>query len=280
MPDARPERSGVVANTPWVQDRERLERDLRSEPYPSLLHDLKRQNPSFKHFHSWDDVIVIMRAASVKDPRTDEILKPIFGAYGDDGDPRWRTVLLALFWRKLERIHGFKSHWDADPEALWTNTTWAFLETIDRIDLQTRPERLGQKILNDTIVRLRSQYRREWDWQNSIVDPSDSEDEDKDEDGDEPPVRLETLMGGRRAIEFDQVELQHDQEAEIRRLRRYVSQRLISESEFFLIVGTLIYGSSLVEYAENSGISYETVKKRSQRAMARIDRLREASKNF
>jgi len=262
----------------WEQDRERLERELRSEPYPSLLQNLKRQNPSFREFDCWGEVIVIMRATSVKDPRTDEILKPIIGAYHDDRGPEWRTVLLALFWRALERIRIFKSHLDADPEALWTNTTWAFLETIDRIDLQTRPDRLGQKIFNDTIHRLHDGYRREWDWENSIVDPSDRENEDDDEG--KGGNRLETLMGGQEAVEFGDVELRHDQEAEITRLRGYVSKGLLSEPDFFLIVGTRIYGASLSEYVEDQMLDYETAKKRRQRAEAMIRRLERKQKNL
>jgi hypothetical protein len=267
-----------VSSTSWEQDRKRLERELRSEPYPSLLQNLKRQNPSFREFDSWDEIIVIMRATSVKDPRTDEILKPIFGAYRDGRDPGWRTILLALFWRELERIHGFKSHWDADPEALWANTTWAFLETIDRINLQTRPDRLGQKIFNDTIHRLHDGYRREWDWENSIVDPSDWENEDDDEG--KAGNRLETLMGGREAVEFGDVELRHDQEVEIKCLRAYVSRGLISEPDFFLIVGTRIYGASLSDYVEDQGLDYESAKKRRQRAEATIRRLERKQKNL
>ena len=262
----------------WAQDRERLERDLRGEPYSSLLQNLKRQNSPLGQFNFWDDVIAFMRATAAKDPRTDEVLRPIFAAYHDDRDPEWRTVLLALFWRALERIRIFKSHWDADADALWANTTWAFLETIDRIDLQTRPDRLGQKIVNDTIHRLHDGYRREWDWENSIVDPSDRENEDDDEG--KAGNRLETLMGGREAVEFGDVELRHDQEVEIKCLRAYVSRGLISEPDFFLIVGTRIYGASLSDYVEDQGLDYESAKKRRQRAEATIRRLERKQKNL
>jgi hypothetical protein len=247
------------------EERRSLERELTGGDYRVLLQRLETNNASYGRFESWAEVIAFMRAIPANDPRTDEVLKAIFCAYRDDRDPRWRTILLTIFWPELECIHHFKRRWDPDLEALWTNTTWAFLQTIDGIDVRSRPERLGQKIFNDTLHRLHDAYRQEWNWVNRIVVPKTEEGEGQD--------GLESLMGGQEAVEFAEVDLQQNQEVEIRRLRRFVSRGLISEAGFLVIVGTRIYGNSLSEFAGDHGLDYETAKKRRQRVEAKIRRL-------
>jgi hypothetical protein len=199
-----------------------------------------------------------MRAGSSRDPRKDDILRPIFGAHGEDQDPRWRTILLVIFWPGLEGIHRKKQHWDPAPDTLWSNITWGFLETVCRIDTRERPNRLVQKIINDTIHRLYGEYRHEW----RRVEREVSLETDE----------FERLAGGDEGLEMAAVELLDEKEFEVRELKRYLASGVISEADFFLALGTIVYGASLSEYSEQAGLSYETVKKRRQRLEAKIRR--------
>jgi len=197
-----------------------------------------------------------MRRGSAQDPRKDEVLRPILVAHREDGDRRWRTVLLALFWPGLASIHGQKRSWDLDQEELWHNIVWVFLEVVCRLDPAKRPDRLVQKIYNDTIHHLHDEYRHRW---NRASHESGVEDE-----------RLVVLAGGAEGMDIDDLVLREAQEVELRRLRGYVALGLLSEPDLYLLVGTRVYGRPLRDCAAEIGLRYQAAKKRRQRAEANI----------
>lgn len=112
------------------RDRERLEQEIQSKEYEELLIGLQLSTPFLRRFTGWGDAIAFMRSGSSRDPRKDEILRPIFKAHAEDSDPRWRTILMTIFWPALKSIHSKKRHWDKDPDELWSNTCWIFLKII------------------------------------------------------------------------------------------------------------------------------------------------------
>ena len=97
---------------PRQEDRERLEQDLQRRTYQTLLRTLQRTHRFHRRFQTWADVVAFMRHGTSTDPRKDEVLRPIFEAHAQGKDPRWRVILLAIFWPGLESIHGQKRHWD------------------------------------------------------------------------------------------------------------------------------------------------------------------------
>lgn len=233
------------------QDRARLEQELRTNEYQELLGDLHRRNPFLRQFATWTDVIAFMR-----DPRKDEVLRPIFTAHSLDQDPRWRTILLVIFWPGLESIYWKKRLWDRDPDDLWQNIVWTFLKIICRIDLNHRPNRLFQKVLNDTVHHLHDEYRCLWDISNGEFSV-------------EMDV-LEVLAGGAEWNPTAAIELREEKEIAIRRLRGHVEASRITEADYLLLVGTRVYGKPVVDYARENGLAYQAVKKRRQRIEAAI----------
>jgi len=246
---------------PRDEDRERLEQDLQASAYQALLRKLQREHLFFRSFRTWADVIAFMRNGTSTDPRKDEILRPIFAAHAEDEDPRWRAVLLAIFWPGLESIHFQKRGWDVDPEERWQNITWTFLKVVCRIDVHQRPERLVQKVFNDTVHHLHDEYRRVWNRTNRefIADPEE----------------IEALAGGTDGIDTSGIELREAQEIEIERLRLHLDAGRITEADFLLLVGTRVYSQSIAEYAREAGLDYQVAKKRRQRAEAVIRRFEE-----
>jgi hypothetical protein len=240
------------------RDCERLERELRTNDYQNLLERLQRNKPFLQQFRTWADVIAFMRSGTSTDPRKDEILRPIFEAHTQDKDPHWRAILLVIFWPGLESIYFQKRRWDADPRERWQNITWAFLQVLCRIDVRQRHDRLVQKVFNDTVHRLYDEYRRTWNRTNRelATDPED----------------IEALAGGVDGIDFTGIELREAQEIETQRLREHLQADRISEADFFLLVGTRVYGQSVADYAREAGLDYQTTKKRRQRAEAVIGR--------
>jgi hypothetical protein len=242
-------------------DRRNLQLELATEHYRQLLRTLQRKEPFFRRFNDWKDVIAFMRQGTSHNPQKDEILRPIFKAHDEDQDPGWRTILTAIFWPALESIHWKKRGWDPDPDDRWENILWVFVEVICRIDVTKRPCRLVQKVFNDTVHRLHDEYRREWVHMEREKATEASQ--------------LEDLAPRAEDIGFAAIELRDAQEAEIRRLQQHMQEGRISEADFFLLVGTRVYGHSVADYAREARLGYQVAKKRRQRAEATIRRFEE-----
>ncbi len=253
-----------MSTSPWQRDREALEGELGTTAYGTLLQGLKRKAPFFKRFKTWAEVLAFMREGRSDDPRKDKVLRPIFRAHMEDGDPRWRQVLTVIFWPGLESIHRQKRHWDPNPEDRWQNIHWAFLEVLCRTDVEKRLHRLVQKVFNQTVRRLYGEYSRKWrrTGHESLMDPED----------------LDRLPDA-ESIGSTSAELREAQEAALRRLRRYLDRGHISEAGFLLLVGTRVYDKSLAQCAREVGLSYEAAKKRRQRAEATIASIQQDAVN-
>ncbi|GAB4240868.1 MAG: hypothetical protein OHK0028_19150 [Deltaproteobacteria bacterium] len=243
------------------RDREQLERELGTRECGRLLEDLRCTNSFFRRFASWADVIAFMRTGTSDDPRKDEVLRPILAAHAEEADPRWRTVLLLIFRPGLLSLHSRKRYWDKDPEELWHNITWTFLEVLSRIDVARRPERLVQKIVNDTAHRLHDEYRRIWDRLEREENPGAGSLDSLAARPEEDPYRL--------CLEREA------QELEIRRFRAHVEAGRITEADFHLIVGTRVYGKQIADCAREMGLAYQAARKRRQRAEEAIRRFYE-----
>jgi len=247
------------------QDRERLEREVGGETYTSLLLKLQETDAFLRRFRTWADTIVFMREGTSNDPRKDEVLRPILKAHAADKDPRWRSVLLAIFWPGLDSIANRKAAWDADADERWQNVVWAFLQTVCKLAPAKRPHRFVQKIINDTFHRFYEAYWRSWNRSEREVatDPKQFQDI---ADGDDPFV--------------DQIDRRFKQDAEIKRLQEHMKAGRISEADFLLLIGTRVYGKSAAEYAREIGVNGELTRKRRLRAEAAIRKFEKNLQNM
>lgn len=237
------------------RDRERLEQEVATAAYTSLLGDLQKTNTFLRTFKDWSGVIAFMRRGTSHDPAKDAILLPILQAHAADRDPRWRTILLVVFWPGLESIWRRRRHWDADPEARWANVTWVLLRAVCRLDPSRRSTRLVQRLINDVFHGLYDEYRQAWDHslRQVATDP-------------------ELLTEMHRASDaWDAAaDLRDEQAARIEHLQAHRDAGRLSEADFLLLVGLHVYGRSLSDCALESGLSYEATKKRAQRSLRSI----------
>lgn len=234
----------------------RLEQELQGAEYETLLRKLKEKAPFFRRFDTWADVMDFMRDGVSNDRLTDEVLRPIFDAHAESGDHRWRTILLVIFWPGLESIHWRKQGWDADIEERWQNIVWTFLKVVCRIDISRRPDRLVQKVINDTVHHLHDEYRKIWKIKCMEITFED--------DG------VEFMVGDSEEIDYAHIALRYAQRAEIRRLKKHMDESRISEGDYLMLVGTRVYGKPLLDYSLERGLDYEAAKKRRLRAEAAI----------
>lgn len=256
---------------PRHEDRERLEQEIRGSAYQELLQELQRHHLFFHQFRTWGEVIAFMRGGTSRDPGKDRVLRPIFQSHAEDADPRWRTILMAIFWPGLVSIHFKKRFWDRDPDERWQNIVWTFIQVLCRIDVKRRPARLTQKVYNDTVHHLYDEYRRIW---HRTKRTTSIEREDLQALSDKEV--FEAFAGKVDCcVNFAGLALREQMETEIRRLREHMEAGRISDADFLLLVGTKVYGTSLSDYARGVGMDYQVAKKRRQRAEATIKRFEE-----
>lgn len=239
-------------------DRKRLEREILDDEYQELLVGLGKEHPFLRGFADWGDVVAFMRSGPSRDPAKDAVLLPILRAHARDRDPRWRTILLVIFWPALESILRQKRHWDTDPDELWANIVWIFLQVVCRLDPSRRASRLSQKLFNDTVHRLHDEYRRAWSRAKREFAAT--------------PDEVDAIAGGIEWTGFAGIDLRDAQEHAIARLRQHADAGRISEADYLLLAGTRVYGRSVTDYAREAGLDYQVAKKRRQRAEAAIRR--------
>jgi hypothetical protein len=237
-------------------DRRGLEHEIRKHAYQELLQQLQQRDQRFRGFADWRELVGFMQNGQLRDLSKDTILLPIIQAHVVDRDARWRTILLAIFWRALESILRKKRHWDNDPDQLWGNTYWSFMQAICRLDPAQRPSRLAQKLSNDTIHRLHRLYRRNWDHARRQIS-TDSDD-------------MATKYATKTERSAAAIELGEEQELRITQFQAYRRSGQIDDVEFLLLVGKHVYGHSIATDAGAAGLTYEAAKKRQQRAIKAI----------
>jgi hypothetical protein len=240
-----------MADSSRTHEWARIESEIQGLGYQQMLHELTRDQLVMRHLDTWTEVVNFMRKGGSDDPAKNQILRCIFQAHCADQNPRWRTVLLAIFWPALISIHWQKRHWDADPENRWQNIIWTFLRVICRLNPVLRPERLVQKVFNDTVHYLHDEYRCQWDQSTSeaVMDPEDMSE-----------------LQGEADIDYTAIESRLSQAKEIERLRVHYEENRLHEEDFLLLIGTRVYGQSMSDYAKAAGLNYQTAKKRRQRA--------------
>jgi hypothetical protein len=243
------------------QDRRYHEQELQKSEYQQALEHLQRKEPLVRQFRTWSEFIAFMREGTSSDPLKEEALLAILKTHAADRDPRWRAVLLAVFWPGLDSIFNRKKRWDTDADERWQNVQWAFLQTVCKLDISRRTDRLVQRIVNGTIHRLHDEYRRVW----KLAEREVATD----------PEQLEECLDGGEEIDFDAMDRRSKQEAEIKRLREHAEAGRISEADFLLLVGTRVYGKSAAQYAREVGISSDLARKRRLRAESAIRRSEE-----
>ena len=251
---------------PWRDgDREELERELQTCEYQKLLRYLQRTDCFLRQFETWADVVAFMREGTSRDPSKNRVLLPILRTHSEDQDPRWRTILLVIFWPGLKSIFYKKRRWDEEePDELWQRIFWAFHESICRIDVTRRSDHLVQRIYNTTIHRLYDEYERTWTRASREIATD--------------PGYFEAVVCGANWIDVEAIDLRAAHEQKINRLREHRDAGRISDANYPLIVGTRLYGETVAEYARRVGLNYEAAKKRRQRAEAAIRRFEESTR--
>lgn len=240
------------------RDHDRLLLALGASSYARLLQHSRESLNCLSQFESWAEVVSFMCDRQSPVERKDEVLRWILTALADSRDPRWQAPLLAFMWPALRAIQIRRRLWDPDPEELWQNILACYCHVVRTIDVNRRSERIALKLYNDTGRRLYDRYGGLWKRLRQEM-PTD-------------PETLDRVQGPGEAVVLARLEQRERQEGALARIRGHVVAGRISEQDCYLIIATRLCGTSLADYARASGISYETAKKRRQRAEAVLRR--------
>jgi hypothetical protein len=87
------------------------------------------------------------------------------------------------------------------------------------------------------------------------------------------PEILEDLARGDAEADLESFYVRDEHDRLARRLREHLDAGSIREGDYWLLVGTRLYGRSIADYARAAGLPYENLKKRRQRVEAILRRL-------
>jgi hypothetical protein len=248
---------------------------LETPYFEALFHQIRRNDPSLPERNSWSEIVPPFDGSTRADDHAGQYLRAAWQAYHGDGNPGWLTVLLSLFWSRLLlvwRRHLSKSE---DPDLLWITIQESFIDAIH----ETRASGLGCSpwalLWFATETRLRSCLRPLWVEQ---CRARSSALQIRPAKGKKAAAReVQDLADPRSRDRFHEVEEDLDRQKRERALRYCAQRGWISEAEYPLLVGLMIYGVSLRAYAESQDLDYELLKKRSQRARRKLERRRNMS---
>lgn len=247
-------------------DLTRLEREqasaVRSSACANRLVSLQGHQPEspLVAFSSWAEARRWLDKGGIWRETADQVLRPVLAAYKQRPDRAWQEILLFLFWRPLARIQWLLFELEPEPECRFSQTCWAFLHVLQRMDLKQRRRALGTKILQDVRHDARLYFAAEHA-RSRKLDPLADEIDQTDTEG-VGGVRL----GGALDAAFADVEFRHDRSWAEARLNDLVRTGQISDSESRILIGCHLYGDTLTEMAAELGLSYEAAKKIRQRA--------------
>lgn len=209
---------------------------------------------------TWKDVRRWLSEVGPREIVADAALRPLLLAFKREPNESWYSVLVYLFWTHLVQAAKRLHRLEKDPAALYSQTCWAFLRALHRLDLGRRPEGLGKKLLNDVQHDLRQFYAREQRRKHrrrAVVDVLEMN---------APENERGVVLGGEEDAAFLEKEFQHDRAWALARLKCLVRSGRLPRTDFLILIGCHLYGRTIEEMALRQGLSYQAAKQRRLRA--------------
>ncbi len=239
--------------------RHALEGDLVSETYGALFKAFSRRSSHAKQFDGWSELIASLQARVAPPDVEDAVLRDLRACYLAEPGPLWHTVLTLVYFPALSSIHAKTRRWGADPEVLWSDVHWAFLQAIMKTHPSSCPLGMARKLYDNTYEGLRRIYRKEW----------------KHARREKPSGDFNFPQGELGSPELGFAALEHRDEGAraLERLQELAKAGAFPRDDLDLFLETRVKGVALEEAARSRGISYQAAKKRCQRMAATVRQL-------
>ena len=263
----------------YFSDFDSLKLSLRTTTYERLLRWVQNEDVLLPYIEQWEEIVPDPQTGR-RDPNLHRsYLASVHDHYSQDGNPLWRTVLLALSWHDL--LWQWRKHIRDDKrekKRLWLTVLESFIEAIDSVHTVSSYPVTPTRLMRETHFRIRTQSRRLWrDKKRFKPNPfEDAETNEFDrvpaEDAGVKGYNSGLIADPRSMRGFAEVELKLYREARLRFLQYCLSKGWITEVEYHLQVGVEIYGKSIKEFNDENSGNYETTRKRFQRLQEKLPR--------
>lgn len=232
--------------------RDRLRADLAKPAFQGILQQFKAVCPIASPYTSWSSLIDGLHKLSIHSNHLQSVVESILVTHRQHRDPRWPTLLTAIFLPVLLGISRRRRNWDRDDDDRLQNLVLAFLEVIDRVDPAKRQQQLCKKIINDTGRRLYDGYRDDWDRAQCVARFAEE---------------YQAALTAPRPQFEDHQSVEIAGQKLITVLETCRRQGAVNEADLDLILQTKVHSCPLAQYARQRQLSYEGAKKRLQRAL-------------
>lgn len=214
------------------------------------------------------------RTSSTSETR-DRIVRALLRDQRGDPDEARRAVLLFLLWTRLVAL--WRHYWwwaPGEHDGLWSDLVSAFFDELREAPPADPTGGITRHLLWRTRDRTRDGYRRERrskkrrefrrreGWRDKLGARADADEDGHDEAiddvdfGDVPDAPGESGAGG-TALAWETV---------VKALGRCLDDGIITKAEHAVLLGAVVHGHTLKDECRRLGRSYETIRKRIQRA--------------
>lgn len=232
-----------------------LEREIEKESFKTMFGEIKARNPILLEFHSPRCLIEFMHTEKENYEKKDGIIHALIREYQNNNRSLAPLIMLILF-PALEAIYFSKARKGMNDEELKGEISWAFLKTLWDYPLQNRPRKIAINLKMDTLHRVSEWGKKEWRFKNQ------HEQFDEDHEPVDPNA--------------DSAESEDIKSL----LSVLLKQGIITEAEYYLIIATRVYGQELKDYAREHGANFDAIRKRRQRAEAKILKIIQGGRKF
>lgn len=237
--------------------RQGLERDVQSNEVLQIFSSLQEHYPVLRRFRSAVDLVKQMHEKKIGSyGERDEIITILVKEYQKtSANSALGSLLTMLFWPAIDHIYNSKKGHVADKQELWSQILWVFTNVILQYSLSKRPVKLAINIKLDTLMKVHRWLRKESKYRTVITLVESEKDLDKS-------------PASERRNTWAEHELNQAQTF----LWQFVDEKVITEADYYLILGTRVYGELLKDYATEHGFGFEAVMKQRQRAEKAIQK--------
>jgi hypothetical protein len=238
---------------------------LESEEFLRFFRSLCLRDQALRRLTTPAELRAALKKKGLPPVEQDEILLALVRAYQTQPNGHLNCLLIEVFRPALS--HLFHSLQEKRPEGtdLWADLTWTLLNLLWEYPVDRLPRKVAANVQLGILKRITQAAVRDGRYQ---LFPGEerrpwADEFDFDALLDNGALQPNEIFAGRSEPAPPDGEDLERMEA---LLRGFVDSGVINEGSFYLILATRVYGRSLHDYASESALSYEAVKKQRKRA--------------
>lgn len=245
MPDARPERQGVMARQFLEQYYTNLKEELRGQEFRQAFESIKSIHPTFMRYPSIEDLKNLLSPNNRSYTDKDEVMGILLRTLKNEN--AIYPLINFMFWDSLYRLYRQRCSRVDDHEELFSRIQVDFYHTVKTHDVERLPRKIDVNIFLNTkkkVIAWEKELIREDELIRDLAQLEDTGLSPSDlEESHVPPEEMETY------------------------LLDMVYRKVITEMQYDLLLDTLVYKRmSQKEWALKRGIPHTTARTLKYRA--------------